>query len=184
MNKLEADIREMSDKAFKDHVITERMRSGVFRQWRCQKPGSWMYGFYITTIPGSLIITGDLGCLVVSGHYDMLPWCRGSIDSTDYFASKVEREIATHDFAPDILTDWIKEELKNDNISADNRELLEDALDMGVDSDGPDYWYRHFEDVWQGCDPPNWNDFKPGFLWLRDAIRWFVTNHSETEVTQ
>lgn len=81
MTPEEKRIREISDKAFEDHEITELSRNGVFRSWRCGRPKSGVYAFYITTTPGTLIITGDIGDLIVEREYDMLPWCRGSVDS-------------------------------------------------------------------------------------------------------
>ncbi len=169
-------IREMSDKAFARHTITQRLNDGMFRSWRCMTQGSWAYGFDITTIPGSLILTGDLGTLVVSREVDMIPWCRGSVDSTSYFAEKVASEIATKEFNRDKLRAWIDERLNDDELKLKDRTTLEDIRDWQLDDNGEDWFYRELEDVWAGEDPPNWRDWKPQFLWQRDAVRWFVNN--------
>lgn len=89
--KLADRIRETSDRMFAEHVITPLMANGVYRSWRCGKPGTRTYEFTITTIPGHLIVTGDLQTLVVSREYDMLPWCRGAVDDADYFFSKISQ---------------------------------------------------------------------------------------------
>ena len=182
MDKSEETIRKLSDKAFAEHQVTEVMRHGVYRQWKCAKPKSNTYGFHITTFPGNLVLTGDLGTLIVAREYDMLPWCRGSVDSTDYFAEKVAKEILTREFSHDRLREWIGEEIMDPNTLDSHLELLQEALDEGIENDGPDYFYRTLNDVWQGNDPPNWTDWKPQFLWQRDAIRWFVTHHDEPEI--
>jgi hypothetical protein len=185
MREIEKEIRTFSDRAFKDHVITERMRQGVFRSWRCQRPRTWSYGFDITTTPGNLIITGDLGDLIVSRVFDMLPWCRGSVDSTDYFAEKVPRSIETSEFSEDRLKAWVQRELDEADeyeLSEEKREILRNALLMDdFGSYDRSHWYEEFRDIW-GDEPPNWTDYKPGFLWCRDAIRWFVTHHQEAEI--
>jgi hypothetical protein len=184
MKGIEKTIRELSDNAFASHTITERMRCGVFRSWRCMIPGRSEYGFDITTIPGSLIITGDLGEMIVSRTYDMLPWCRGSVDSTDYFSEKVSREFSTKEFSRDKLRAWLADEIKERDPTEDIYEKCDHILQWEIDNNGEDWFYRELEDAWAGDDPPNWRDWTPGFLWKRDAIRWFVTHHHEPEVVR
>ena len=182
MNGIESKIRGMSDNAFANHVITERMRQGVFRMWRCQKPGTWVYGFDITTIPGSLIITGDLGGMIVSRHYDMLPWCRGSVDSTDYFAGMVSGDFKTTEFSRDKLRMWIEERLGEMDEDDELYEKMDHIHQWEMENNGEDWFYRELEEAWDISNPPDWRDWTPGFIWKRDAIRWFVTNHSEPEI--
>lgn len=181
LTTLEKQVREMSDEAFSSHTITERARFGVFRSWRCKDPATWAYGFDITTIPGSLIITGDIGELVVSREYDMLPWCRGAVDSTDYFAEKVSRNVPTKEFSRDKLRAWIDDELRRDDLMLKHRTTLEEIRDWHLDDNGEDWFMRELEDLWASDDPPNWRDWKPGFLWQRDAVRWFVNNLDKVE---
>jgi hypothetical protein len=128
-------------------------------------------------IPGSLIVTGDLGEMVVSRERDMLPWCRGSVDSTDYFASKVSREFPVKEFSRDVLRNWIEEELSSEDLILKHRTTLENIMDWEIDDNGEEWFYRETEDIWSGCDPPNWKDWTSGFLWKRDAIRWFLIHH-------
>lgn len=179
MTPAEKTIRELSSEAFKDHTITERMRSGLFRSWRCQRPGSWNYGFDITTTPGYLIITGDLGCMIVSREADMLPWCRGAIDSTHYFASKVQ-DGETHEYSPEICVQWCREQLERDDLSEDDRESLQEAIRMSGDT-GRDGILEITRDVWID-EPPQWEEYSSSFLWSRDAIRWFLLNHNEPAI--
>lgn len=173
----EADIRRNSDREFKDRVITELSRNGVFRSWRCAKPGTGIFAFTITTIPGHLIITGDLGSLIVTRTYDMLPWCRGSCDSTDYFAEKVPHGLVIEKFSTDVLEEWITEMLADEDVSVEGKRTLREAI--GTDEGPAEKWYERFREVWDGGDPPNWDMYTNRFLWCRDAIRWFVMNHDE-----
>jgi len=180
---LEERTREMTDKAFADHAITERCRQGVFRSWRCKRTKSWVYGFDITTTPGFIFITGDIGDLIVEREYDMLPWCRSACESIDYFAKKVPHAIPTTQFDEAKVLEWVAEELKNEELSDEDRELLEDAAEGGLDELGESEVYAILQPVWQD-DPPSWREWTSNFLWCRDAIRWFVNHIDEPEVLQ
>ena len=180
MSSIIKTISQNAKDAFKDHQITELSRDGVFRSWRCGRPNSGVYAFYITTTPGCLIVTGDIGDLIVERMYDMLPWCRGSVDSIDYFAGKVPSSIPTRSFSDEKLEEWVREQIADPDTEHEHRELLEDSLDQ-LHYDGPDYWYREFNDIYG--DPPNWTEFNSNFLWCREAVKWFVNNHDEPEVT-
>ena len=180
MNHTERLHRELSDKAFKDHGITELSRSGVYRSWRCAKPDSRIYSFVITTIPGSIIVIGDIGELIVSRMFDMLPWCRGSVNSTDYFAEKVPHAIPTKEFSRDKLREWIRDRMADSEFSK-HHELLEKTL-RRADDLGADWFYEELWPVWVDEDPPDWKDWRSNFLWCRDAIRWFVMNHDEEPI--
>lgn len=180
MTETEKQIRELSDKAFANHTITERMRCGVFRSWRCQKPGTRAHLFDITTIPGSLIITGDVGDLIVTRTYDMLPWCRGSVDDTRYFAEKVPQGFVKREFSLRCFEQWADDILESPDVSDADREIVREAYRDRHDC-GCDHLYSLTRDVWID-GPPDWTDWTPGLLWCRDAIRWFVTHHSEPEV--
>jgi hypothetical protein len=189
-------IRRLSDDAFKLHQITELSRNGVFRSWRCGRPDRGVYAFMITTTPGCLIITGDIGDLIVERMYDMLPWCRRSVDSTSYFASKVPSAIPTKEFSEQKCREWIQEQIAEiggrewmnyvrDEASRHRLlEVLDDAMgDLNSGEHGDQHMYTATSEVWQGNDPPNFMDWNSNFLWCRDAIRWFVTHHDEPEIT-
>lgn len=183
----EAEVRRNSDRAFKDHVITELSRNGVYRSWRCGRPDRSDCAFVITTIPGSIIVTGDIGDLIVSRCYDMLPWCRGSCDSTGYFIEKVPHGcFEVEEFDPERLRAWVEDQIANASdygIKDDEIETLKESLEFDDYSDNDaTHWYRKFRSIWDG-DPPDWSSPKHRLLWCRDAIRWFVNHHDE-EVIQ
>lgn len=202
MNGIEKEIRECSDNAFRNHIIQELARDGVVRCWRCGQPDTGVYAFWITTYPGTIVVSGDIGELIVERHYDMLPWCRGSVDSTSYFAEKVPHAIKTTAFSEDRCREWINEELANlrgeewrghchgispgsDHEKTRDRliEVLTDAMDsLDVDTFGADQLYHATYEVWQSNDPPDFMDWNANFLWCRDAIRWFVRHHDEREI--
>lgn len=196
--KMEDEVHRMMAKRFENFEIIEKMRHGVYRSWNCcdKNRNNWDSWFTITTIPGSLIITGDLGDLIVSRVYDMLPWCRRSCHSTSYFLEKVPRTIPTTEFSHERLREWILEEIDGykqlqdlafaEQISEIKSKIkfLEGVLSDGVEDDGEAFFARLLEDYWRGDDYPNWHVPIRRILILREAVRWFVENHSEPTILE
>ncbi len=168
---------------FASHFITEEARNGLFRTWRCQQPGTGIMAFRITTLPECLIVTGDVGDLIVRRHgsQDMIPWCRGSIHSLGYFAEKVPNNITITEFDTDVLNEWAREELadRGDDLDIDSREMLEELADA-CEITEQEAFERMCEYVdWEF---PNLRRYSVRFLWCREAIRWFVNNVKEGKV--
>lgn len=184
---MEQQIREMSVAAFASHNMVPELHVGLFRSWLCRHSSKSEYWFRITTIPGSLIITGDLGAMVVSREADMLPWVRGCIDSTHYFAGKCQ-DTKTRVFSEEMMRLWIAEQIAeieadtSDN-AADNRDERLDGLHVMLEESsdhGPDWFYEKLQDVF-GADQPDWTDWDCQFLWRRDAIRWFIHEYDRQQ---
>lgn len=184
------ETRVAAEREFAQHQITELSRNGVFRTWRCAKPGTGMYGFMITTIPGSLIVTGDIGELIVSRTYDMLPWARVAANDLNYFASKTSQNFRIREFSHQKFAEWKNDEFSRlrrdaeDNPGTEAEKYFErfrdGYQDFHSEEYGPDELLREFEGWYE--EPPDWTDFTNGFLWAVEAVRWFVTHHSEPEV--
>ena len=109
-------IEQAAANAFKNHQITLKYSSpdGEFRQYHCTEPNNSAYWFDLTVWPGTLVMTGDLGDLIVERSHNMITWCANSINSIDYFAEKVSREIETEEYDPEVALenlDDIKESL-------------------------------------------------------------------------
>ena len=193
--KLEHDVQTQMQKRFEKFEIHERSRNGVYRSWFCNEPGHWDCSFTITTIPGYLFVTGDLGDLVVARVYDMLPWCRRSVHSTGYFFEKISLEIKKTEFSRELVEEWIKEridEIKSrtedddDDIEAyaDELRTLNEVLDDGFDDYGEEHFAEVLQPSYDGCDYPDWHIYSRQVLCLREAVRWFVMHHSEPEIIQ
>jgi len=162
-----------------------------YRGWRCQSPKSWVDGFDLFLFPGELILTGDRGELVVQRARDMAAWCRSSIDSIDYFASKVSSEIETEEYSADMVRGWLAEIdagdyegcrcerlakrrrdeatgrfVKND---PDDRDRIEYAADNGEYA-----VHEALADLGLHDDPPDFKVWTYSFLHQREAIKWFL----------
>ncbi|HEY1187700.1 MAG TPA: hypothetical protein VGE74_08585 [Gemmata sp.] len=184
-----ADVAAMAAKSFAAHRVAPlwvalpfdgACETGV-SAWRCAKPGDCAYAFTLYSVPGRLIVCGDLGTLVLERTYDMLVWARGSIDSIDYFAEKVTREIATEEFDPDMVRAWVHEtdqevlegEHSDKFALAWRGELRREFLDAAEEGEHEAYRVYHESPLNDG-DPPSWDNWKYGFLWQREAIKWFL----------
>lgn len=175
------DHARWAAEAFKDHVIEERLNNGMYRHWRCRRPGGdSAYWFDVTTTPGSIIVTGDIGELIVRRTEDMIAFCRGSINSIDYFAEKVPHSIPTDEFDMDVAEEWIDEQIRNAAdycYDSDDLEKLEE-LKHGLDETSEGSFAR---DLWDsglndGGDFPNVRNYNSNFLWCREALVWLIAH--------
>lgn len=184
VEKIEADAK----REFAEHVITLEASSGngLYSTWRCAKPGTGIMAFWITTVPTCIIVTGDVGDLIVQRHGspNMIPWCRGSIHSLDYFAEKVPQNIETKSFDVDLVHEWAKQELADyelddygEEMSAKHQEMLRELIDD--DELQESEVYERISEYCEGCDFPDFGSYTARFLWCREAIRWFVNNLKE-----
>lgn len=179
-------IHESAVKNFANHKIEQRLSQGMFRSWRCKADGTWCYGFDITTTPGTLIVTGDIGELIVQRADDMIAWSRGSVRSIDYFAEKVPHAMETKEWDQDVAEEWLDElEAEADEESGDESlEKYDKIKDLrSCLDDGEDAFFRELSDsgLIDGCDYPDLRNWKPGFLWCREAVIWFLANWKEGE---
>lgn len=170
-----AMIRENAVSAFKDHKIQCLLDNGLYRHWRCGRDKSSVYQFHIVTFPGRLIVAGDVGFLALEREPDMLPWCRGSLESTSYFAEKVPRSIQTEEWSDDVARAWVLEEREDDpeSMTAALVANLLNALEMG---EAEFKTTLADSDLLHGCDWPRFTDYTSEFLWCREAVRWFLAN--------
>lgn len=174
-------IHELSAKAFANHKIEQRLDECMFRSWRCTKPGTWIYGFDITTMPGTLVITGDIGELIVQRAEDMIAWASGSVRSIDYFAEKVPRSMETGEFCVEVAKEFLSElrqDLKRDReLDDESREKIAELMQI-LDGDeiGDFPAELYLSGLIDGCDMPNLKNYTSNFLWCREALIWFLEN--------
>jgi len=187
MSDIETDVRKSTDEYFKNHSIVELSRDRGFGSWRCSKNGSSHFSFTITVIPGSLILTGDIGNLIVTRHNtQMIPWCKGSVDDTAYFAEKTGQEFTGLEFSICEYRKWLVEQVAENTTSCSERndiaqhyqELLDDGVDFCTELEA--YESLHAEHEYDHEVGLFWQDWNRQFLVKRDAIRWFVMNYVES----
>ena len=76
----------------KDHVVNVRHDDGIYRHLYCAKPGTGMESFHITTWPGYLAYSGDMGTFVFWRTNDMFTFFRRDDYGINpgYWAEKLE----------------------------------------------------------------------------------------------
>lgn len=183
---------------FSDHVIELKFSNGLYRHWRCGRPdGSFTHSFNVVTWPGWMAVTGDMGSLMLSRIDDMVQFVRGHIESIDYFAEKVTQEIPVKEFSPKKMIHVIQEKIDeimehssdddNDDQKGEDKEMIDrlEALQRRLD-DG-DISECEASGEWMditGDTDPSFRDFTSNFLWVREALIWFVANLKEEGAAQ
>ena len=158
LSKHEQTIRNLAEKAFANHTIVQRLDVGLFRSWRCQKPGSWNYGFDVTTTPGCLHVTGDLGSVVYEREADMLEWLRKAIGDLHYMVGKIDSGNSKTKWDDEAAEAWLKEQLADPDCAEEDKRVLQECLELD-DGDLPTF-QRPTESV----------------IWFQEALRWFLNN--------
>lgn len=86
------EVKAQFDKATTEHVLTVELDSGLFRSIVFKRPTSVIYSYRVTTWPGYLAITGDVGHYVFQRTQDMFEFFRddGGRINPSYWAGKCQ----------------------------------------------------------------------------------------------
>jgi len=191
------------------HVMTIEADNGVHRCLKFSAPGTWCMGFRLTTYPGGICFSGDMGSFVFERLCDMFDFFRtkprtrhdGTYEelpiNPGYWMEKCEAE-DTHgkgmrEFDPSLLKEQVKEAHHEhfENLrSREARNCWEEIKDrvLGCDPDLTrihdalqDFGFEGFEfhDSWE------WSLTRPTFrmIWCLYAITWGVRQYDAAEVT-
>jgi len=82
-------VRTRFNKDIEKHELSILNDNGVHRCLKFSRPESSNYAFYITTWPGHLCISGDMGCVVFNRLYDMFEFFRGEGVNLGYWREKI-----------------------------------------------------------------------------------------------
>lgn len=91
--KTHEPTREQFLSDVKDHCITILKDDGIYRHINYAKPGTINISFQVTTWPGYLCISGDMGCYTFSRTQDMFNFFGGGDDlgiNPGYWQEKVQ----------------------------------------------------------------------------------------------
>lgn len=176
-------IAEMAKTNFAGHQIEVRLDHGLFRNWRCAKPDTGSYAFNISTEPGRLFVTGDVGCMIWEREPDMITWARQAIKDIDYMAGKVPSEIKTRQWDVDTACDWITDQVKEATIDED-REMIGKLATLREWMEGQPSESDFCQALWDGgiihdSDFPRCHCWTPSFLWCREAVAWLLSRLDE-----
>lgn len=189
-----AKNEDLARKAFAEHECTMRLDQGMFRSWRCMKPKSWAYGFDVHTTPGHLIVTGDIGDLIVSRCEDMIDWSRGAVKDPHYFAEKVPHSIKTREWSYARSMEWIDQEIHDAKDCYGDEEgdkrikrlvaFRKKAANDGINGEMDEHEFctaLYESELALGCDWPDLEVFNGNFLWCRQAVIWLLRSIARDE---
>jgi hypothetical protein len=189
--------------AVRDHKTNILIDTEHMKQWHCGRSRSSTYAFTITTWPGYLTITGDMGCYTFRRERDMLSWFNQSRPAyegdrdinPDYWSGKLEaqdtRRSGYEVFSEDAFEISIREAmagyLANFSLSQAKRIVLEaQADDLFRAPDGRDEALSRvmnwkcpvtrsypFDDFWDS----NTTEYDFGFLQACHAILWGIKQY-------
>ena len=196
MSRLPDEASFLKDVA--EHEMTVRHDDGLYRCIRFSKPKSWSMGFDVTTWPGYLCFSGDMGCYVFSRIPDMLAFFRNDRPDKDglfidpgYWGQKVEaadradglKEYSSELFRAGILR-WlddaeaspaVRKAVKAEVLSrADDGEHEAMRAAMEFEHDG--FRFDHFYEV-------SVREFTYRFMWCCFALSYAVQKYDERPAT-
>jgi len=125
-----------------EHGLIVLRDEGEYRHLRFKKPGTYMYHFDVTTWPGHLAFTGDMGDLLFSRHgtSDMFEMFRSRHISQDYWAEKVKAgetrtfsleayKQSIREFFENYTDDWYEEDDEGNEHPTAERHALWTAIE-------------------------------------------------------
>jgi hypothetical protein len=189
IDKNEHYVKERIVNDLRNHEITVLHSDGLYRHWRCQKPGDSNMYFDIVTWPGSLCFTGDMGEYLFQRTSDMVAFMRSSCMSYCYAAEKcVAHDGRLKEFSEDLFEEILKEaevfDDDHDYLSSKERaawiaarkdktaEIRQRFHERSEDASEA-MWAMYESGIWDGCDMPSCEVYTFHFLWCLHAIKWF-----------
>lgn len=168
-----------------EHQLTVLHDSGLYRHLRCKAPRTNAYWFDITTWPGHLAISGDMGSFTFARERDMLPFFRSKYGiNPHYWAQKEQTGAETKEFSEESfrrqvwaevscnvadypgLAKAVQADIFGASFIGDERSAR-DALDA-FQYDG-----FTFGDTWE----LSFSDYTHHYLWCCHAIQWAIARY-------
>lgn len=159
------------------HELTILHDDGLYRTLLCKDPQSGVYHYYITTWPGFLAISGDMGSYVFRRIEDMFQFFRGDGINVSYWAEKVEaedRRCKVQEFSSEIFYEQLNAFLIDRGDNPDDFTEL-----YGYDSEFEAVSAVQAED-WGMDFLMSYGHFKQythHFRWICHAIVWAITQY-------
>jgi hypothetical protein len=174
---------EVAEKFVQD-IVTHEMEiqneSGVFRHVLFKRPNSSNYHFCLTTWPGYLAISGDMGTYVFRRIRDMFDFFDAKEINPSYWAEKCvsiegKSDLQVFDDREEAWTHFLKTLLEGEAIEQEAYDSL-----LGEEPGSwEDVYYlldnAGVTDIWEYT---SWmHEYSFHFLWCLEAIRWGVEQY-------
>jgi hypothetical protein len=175
------------------HRMEVKLDRGLYRHLRFRRPGSWAYGFDITTWPGYLGFGGDAGEYVFCRAADMIGFFRqpeGRPIDYRYWAEKcraADRNGGLEEFSPALFKSAVFRALSGASKEA-RQAAVRDVIGRAGDGEAEALRAAHefdhdgfrFDAFWEY----RVRDWSHRFLWCCHALRWAVARYDEWRAGQ
>lgn len=195
----EAKVGAAFQRAVAKHVMTIHCVSGIHRHLTFRNPGTFAYGFHVTTWSGYLCISGDLGSFVFSRLPDMFEFFRGESINSGYWAEKLtaddkhggHRTFSHERYRAALENDFAQWIFDSEEDRAQAWEAIEDEYTGILGASTTDEamrqaldWKCHisdqrFADFWEH----DLEEYSYRFLWCCFAIQWAIARFDEATAT-
>ena len=178
------------------HTMEVRCNSGTHRHLTFSNNGSSVYKFHITTWPGYLAISGDMGSFMFSRLPDMFEFFRGDHINLGYWSEKLtahEKHGGHTSYSEDLFVEALKSdfsgwyfESEDDRAKAwdaitddcdgltDRSSSAHDAIQSAMDWTCP-VSGNSFQDFWEH----RVEDYSYHFAWCCYAIQWAIQRYDD-----
>lgn len=164
----QARIEGFAEKAFAEHEIAVVCDIGDVKVYKCRKPGTWIYGFFVSILPGAILVHGDVGDLLIDRPSGGLDWLLKSVRDMHYLLGKSAMAREDRDFMPGDAVKALEDvPSEYEKLEVLGRWNYEDDWDVFADA---------YYDATGDPDIPDCRYFSSGTLWCYYAIRWFAEN--------
>lgn len=169
-----AEVRAAAAVDFKAHVITPVVDDLAKRVhvFKCATPDDSNHlKFYVSVLPGAILVHGDIGELLIDHPSGGIGWLRGSVESFDYFLGKAYKLKETQ-FCPGDADAYLADPEWHDEETRDAIRLA-----WSEDEDEPGRaWAQAVYEVTGDPEIPYCLEYDRESLWCYEALRWFVAN--------
>lgn len=170
----------------------------VFRHIRYENPESSCYSFQITTFPGHLVFSGDMGCFVFARVYDMFKFFRHDDINDRYWHEKLIADNVSggsEEYCPELfesrVKEWFRDWLQGFDADIDVKkcrevwqEIKEQVLscnDCEYEAMKAAYDFRcngfEFTDFFE----VNLKEYTFHFIWCLYAIVWAIQQYDKAK---
>lgn len=173
------------------HSMNVLLDNGIYRHLDFSNKGSFNQRFQITTWPGYLCISGDMGCYVFSRTEDMFRFFRkepGQINPS-YWSEKLQsdsKHVGSMAYSPDLFCktvkeyfeDWVADEKPTDQAKQELWARIEEEVlsaDNEYEAHAHASGFEHeestfFQDFWEH----KLQDYTGEFIWCLYAIVYAI----------
>lgn len=146
---MEKDIKDRFLRNVKDHKLTVLLDNGIHRHLHFSNPEQFAYYFHLTTWPGYLCISGDMGCYVFCRVEDMFTFFRSDKGNINphYWSEKLQAsKNAPEEFSEETFESRLRHEIDSYWNLSEFLEEVEGDYPEGSEDDeyaepAPSTWY-------------------------------------------